>query len=677
MSDDTSLGEPPFTPPFTPPVAPPGAAPVTATRIDEEDMRFTTGFADIFTAILLVVGGSMLAAFGQVIGGIAVVGLAVLLTPALVQRRQFAACAIVLAIGIAGGTALGFAWLKSIAVFVPVAAACALYWYRFRVPLALALAWIAGAGFVVALGHLGTLDAFKEDVALNAVPGMILGIILFAAAMWYDTRDRMRVTRLSAVAFWLHLVSAPLFVHGLFTALGVDGYSGSSTQPVIVLAVFAVLTLVSLIIDRRPLLASSFVYLVFATAALIRGQSSPENFDPSQTLRATMAPALIGVVLLALAAAWTPLRRMALALVPAIIADRLAPAATASPLPPERAADLPSAETEPVRLVLGFNDLFVALGAQALFFGSVFVGIELMMMLGGGDPRSPAQGLAMARGALPWIPILVPAAAMWGVAEYFVRIRRMAWPAITSAFSFTLAAFCAGMLVAAQFLMWSDPGLLTRRTAVPGTADTSTISLSLAVTCVVIVCAIGVLANLAFWKRHRLPISFALAVAALLPLAFVDAISNGLLSRNYPSYDFHWQTRLIAFGLGVFALAVWWDRRDRARTSQRSDTAFWLHLLASVLVIPAATTLLLNLTGGPAVFLAGFVALIGVALVLDRRAPLVVALPFAISAANEVAGTTLSVPVSLVMIGALLVLAFRWDQVRRVLLRRMPDAVPA
>ena len=30
-------------------------------RIDEEDIRLTTGFADIFTAILLVVGGVLLA----------------------------------------------------------------------------------------------------------------------------------------------------------------------------------------------------------------------------------------------------------------------------------------------------------------------------------------------------------------------------------------------------------------------------------------------------------------------------------------------------------------------------------------------------------------------------------------------------------------------------------------
>ena len=643
-------------------------------RIDEEDIRFTTGFADIFTAILLVVGGIMLAAIGAGFGGVLVVGAAVAMTPALVVRRQFAACANVLAVGIAGGTAAAMAWASSALILIPVAAACALYWHRFRVPLALALAWLAGAGCIVWLVTTGSLRALPHDLTGEAFPPIALGLILFGAAMWYDTRDRMRATRLSAVAFWLHLASAPLFVHGLFTALGVDGFSGSSANPALVLVVFAVLTAVSLIIDRRPLLASSFVYLVAATASLIRGTADPANFDPGTTLRATMAPALIGIVLLALAAGWTPLRRILLGLVPAIVADKLAPAAVSSPLPPEQPADLPSAETEPVRLVLGFNDLFVAMGAQALFFGSVFVGIQVVMMLGGGNPRSEAAGLAMARGGLPWIPILIPAAAMWGVAEYFVRVRRMAWPAITSAFSFTLAAFFAGVLAAAQVVMWIDPGLLNGGKTTAGSADPSTISPALAVTCVVIVCAVGVLANLAFWRRHRLPVSFALAVAALLPLAFVDAITNGLLSRNYPNYDLNWQARLIAFGLAVFALAIWWDRSDAARTSQRSDIAFWLHLLAAILVIPAATTLVLDVTGGAVIFLAAFVALIGVALFLDRRAPLVVALPFAISAANEVAGKALSVPVGLAMIGALLVLAFRWEQVRGALLRRMPAA---
>ncbi len=56
-------------------------------RIDEEDIRLTTGFADIFTAILLVVGGMMLAALGLV-GGVLIAVAAFALGKPLVRMRQ-------------------------------------------------------------------------------------------------------------------------------------------------------------------------------------------------------------------------------------------------------------------------------------------------------------------------------------------------------------------------------------------------------------------------------------------------------------------------------------------------------------------------------------------------------------------------------------------------------------
>ena len=37
-------------------------------------------------------------------------------------------------------------------------------------------------------------------------------------------------------------------------------------------------------------------------------------------------------------------------------------------------------------------------------------------------------------------------------------------------------------------------------------------------------------------------------------------------------------------GLGVFTLAMWWDRSDRVRQTRRSDVAFWLHLLAAPMI---------------------------------------------------------------------------------------------
>ena len=44
------------------------------------------------------------------------------------------------------------------------------------------------------------------------------------------------------------------------------------------------------------------------------------------------------------------------------------------------------------------------------------------------------------------------------------------------------------------------------------------------------------------------------------------------------------QRLVLIAGLGVFTLAMWWDRSDRVRQTRRSDVAFWLHLLAAPMI---------------------------------------------------------------------------------------------
>ena len=110
-------------------------------RIDEEDIRLTTGFADIFTAILLVVGGVLLAGLTGFLGGIAIVVAAFLLGKPLVERRRFAACGNVLAVGAALGTGVSLGGALGLGVLIPVALVCYAFWRVHRVPLALALVW--------------------------------------------------------------------------------------------------------------------------------------------------------------------------------------------------------------------------------------------------------------------------------------------------------------------------------------------------------------------------------------------------------------------------------------------------------------------------------------------------------------------------------------------------------
>lgn len=630
---------------------------IAQSRIDEEDIRLTTGFADIFTAILLVVGGMTLVALSGILGGVLIVAAAFVLGKPLVRRRQFAASGNALAVGAALGAGLPFADALGPWALIASALASAQYWRIHRVPLALALAWIALVGFIVSLGD-GNLALLSLRPGGGTAWALLGGGALFALGIWYDSRDRLRRTRLSDVAFWLHLASAPLFVHGLFAALGANPFVGGGVDPAIAFATFLVLTAISLAIDRRPLLASSFIYLVAATASLIRdayqGAQSGERL-----LHAAMAPAVIGVLLLALAAAWSHLRRAVLALLPDRVRRLLPPVTLSSPPAPAEAANVPEAEKEPVRLVLGFNDFFVALGAMALFVGSIFIGVQIAMTALP-DPVWKHGEQALLSGVV-WIPVAVPALAMWLVAEYFVRMRRMAWPAIMSALAFSFAGWAAGILLAWQFGYTQQADSVNP--AFPFSSGKS-FSPAIAVQCLLIVCAVPTIANLLFWWRHRVPVSFALAVASLVPLAFIDVVVAAVGHYPEPSGQGWWLARLLLAGAAIFALAMAWDRSDRTRATQRADIAFWLHLLASALAVPALYMLARDLTGGTLLVAAGFLGLIGLALAIDRRAPLVVALPFAISALGSVFGGGSAALISLAIVWALLALVLRWDQAR-------------
>ena len=261
-------------------------------RIDEEDIRLTTGFADIFTAILLVVGGVLLAGVAGLAGGIVIVVAAFLLAPPLVARRGFAASGNVLAVGAALGTGVTLGAALEIAVLIPVALVCYGFWRTQRVPLALSLVWIAGAGLIGGIELFASLDRLEGGAATRA---LLAGLVLFGAGLWYDSRDPVRRTRLTDVAFWLHLAAAPLLVHGFFSVSGAGPFGDTEqVRPLFVLVTFAVMAAISLLIDRRPLLASSFVYLVAATYRLIRDAGSAASVGERE-LAALMAPAVIGV----------------------------------------------------------------------------------------------------------------------------------------------------------------------------------------------------------------------------------------------------------------------------------------------------------------------------------------------------------------------------------------------
>jgi hypothetical protein len=151
------------------------------------------------------------------------------------------------------------------AVSAAVAAAAAwLHWQRFRVPITVAAGAAAVAAIAVGLlfAALGETVEQARDLVLGFV--LLLGIGVFLFAMRWDSSDPARVTRRSDVAFWLHLLAAPMIVHPVFTLLGLNDGNATILDGVIVIVLYVAIGLAALAIDRRALLVSALAYVLFA-----------------------------------------------------------------------------------------------------------------------------------------------------------------------------------------------------------------------------------------------------------------------------------------------------------------------------------------------------------------------------------------------------------------------------
>ncbi len=324
--------------------------------------------------------------------------------------------------------------------------------------------------------------------------------------------------------------------------------------------------------------------------------------------------------------------------------DDIDAAVAAGALSPEAAASLrafvaanrvlPEVDEEHVRLVSGFNDIFVCIAA-GLILGAV-------MWLAGA-----------LSGALV-------AVVSWGLAEYFTRRRRMALPSIVFLLTFVGGIFAA--VNAAIGAGWENGGIPL------GMAGAS---------------AAAALGAYAHWRRFMVPITVAAGAVAVTGTAVFT------LAGFFPRFGLEWGSLLLFLaGLGVFALAMRWDASDRQRLTRRSDVAFWLHLAAAPLIVHPAFAALGVLSGaGPGVpqavaAVAVYAVLAVVALAVDRRALLVSALAYvlyAMAALLRAVGTpSASAALTALVIGAaLLLLSALWHRTRVALVGRLPAVIRA
>ena len=312
----------------------------SAPGADEEHFRLITGFNDIFVSIaaviLLVAVGWIGQSIHPALAGIGVAATAWGLAEFFTRQRRMALPSIVLVLAFAAGvfgSMVGFLVKYGETIFghhpnettmaiiaagmaLVTAAATWFHWKRFMVPITVAAGSAALAGTAVAL-VLAVVGGDEPPINLFMTLVLVAGLGVFALAMWWDRSDRVRQTRRSDVAFWLHLLAAPMIAHPIFHLLGVtQGHDIGSGAAVMVIGIYIAFGLIALAIDRRALLVSALAYVLFALTQLFQTFGAVE-------LNVALTAFVIGSALLLLSAFWQTARSVVVGFLPTGLANQL------------------------------------------------------------------------------------------------------------------------------------------------------------------------------------------------------------------------------------------------------------------------------------------------------------------------------------------------------------------
>ncbi|MBY0271574.1 MAG: hypothetical protein K2X06_17090 [Burkholderiales bacterium] len=296
--------------------------------VDEEHFRLVNSFNDIFVAIA---GMLVLVAVGWIAGTIGhrLVGAAVALTAwglaeFFTRKRRMALPSILFLLAFTGGVFAtlmprGNVFSPEFGIGMAFAAAVAagftwLHWQRFRVPITVAAGAAALIGVAVGLLLAVTPDLLKW---MNAIL-FAAGIAVFVFAMYWDITDPLRQTRRADVAFWLHLLAAPLIVHPVFTLFGLLDRDVGVSGAVVVMLLYVVMAAIALVIDRRALMVSALVYVLAAISAVL------EKFG-AVGVNVALTALLIGSALLMLSAFWHVSRAWVVKCLPGVWQGKLPP----------------------------------------------------------------------------------------------------------------------------------------------------------------------------------------------------------------------------------------------------------------------------------------------------------------------------------------------------------------
>ena len=309
--------------------------------LDEEAFHLYRGFNDVFVAlasILLFTGIAWFTADLGVAACLLVMAVAVALSEYFTLRRRLALTSIVYVLGfsIAAATGMFRTWpydqvvlsggtiaalhdatrFGILAALGCGAAASGLFWWRYRVPIAVAV----GVLFLGAMLYWTWVlfSPFENPFLRANVVLFVLGIGAFVFAMYWDVRDPDRTSVHSDVAFWLHLLAAPAIAHPIFWWVQSGGLPADWLEATAVVGCYLGLACVAVIVNRRAIMVAATAYLIGAVAWYFE--------ELSALYSVAISLVLIGCLFLAMAVWWSTIRAALIRYLPGIVRNVVAPA---------------------------------------------------------------------------------------------------------------------------------------------------------------------------------------------------------------------------------------------------------------------------------------------------------------------------------------------------------------
>ncbi len=290
---------------------------------DSENFRLIRGFNDIFISIVISVLLISLLIFSNGFSILLILA-SWILAEIFVKKRKLALPAVILTIAFMGSTFGAVYWIFAqfdtstykpimpIASFAITSMLTWFFWKRFTVPITVGLSVASIAGLVISiLVYLFPLLKSYLDIFI-----LLTGIILFFIAMRWDSQDIYRRTYKSDVAFWIHLIASPLIVHSIFNALGIfDSKDPSLLIISAIVGIFIILSLVSLIVDRKVFMLSSLLYVQYAIGHLFKKFSGSSSFS--------FAGIVITLLLITITLYWRDIRYYIISKLPIYIQKRV------------------------------------------------------------------------------------------------------------------------------------------------------------------------------------------------------------------------------------------------------------------------------------------------------------------------------------------------------------------